>query len=61
MKMDNNKCPVCGDAGDADYDEIGWNGDGTITILWYCLKCRHQWDDVYRFERRENLKKSEDM
>ena len=29
---------------------------GTITLLWYCTCCGAQWDDVYTFVRRENLK-----
>jgi hypothetical protein len=28
----------------------------TITLLWYCTCCGAQWDDVYTFVRRENLK-----
>ena len=42
--------------GFVDYDEIDWNGDGTLTLLWYCTCCGAQWNDVYTFVRRENLK-----
>lgn len=49
------RCPNCGSLESVDYDEIGWNNNGTITLLWYCTGCGAQWDDVYLFVRRENM------
>lgn len=52
------RCPHCEKTGFVDYDEVGWNGDGTLTLLCYCTCCGAQWDDVYTFVRRENIKEN---